>query len=184
MCTLRSVPHNARTSPKTAPHAIMKAAAAAQNLNSGGPTMNRNHFSRSFALVASVAMLVAAGTVCAGWFQEYKSGIIWPEPKVIEPGSANAPPADAIVLFDGKDLSKWTGGENWEIKDGYAITRKAGISTKDAFGDCQLHLEFATPSKVEGSGQGRGNSGVYMMGRYEIQILDSYDNTTYFDGQC
>ena len=68
--------------------------------------------------------------------------------------------------------------------DGYAITRKHDISTKEAFGDCQLHIEWATPDKVVGSGQGRGNSGVYMMGLYEVQVLDSYINKTYFDGQA
>jgi hypothetical protein len=136
--------------------------------------------------VAFVLLLLplAVGSLLAAWVDEYKSGIIWPKPEVVDPGPPGGHPADAIVLFDGKDLSKWQDGENWEIKDGYAITRKASITTKDSFGDCQLHLEFATPAKVEGSGQGRGNSGVYMMNRYEIQILDSYENETYYDGQC
>jgi hypothetical protein len=117
--------------------------------------------------------------------REYKSGIIWPEPAKVDPGSTDAaPPSDAVVLFDGKDLSKWKNGENWEIKDGYAIAKKSGIQTLDNYGDCQFHLEFATPEKVVGSGQGRGNSGIYFMGKYEVQILDSFDNTTYFDGQC
>jgi hypothetical protein len=115
---------------------------------------------------------------------EYVSGIVWPEPAIITPGKDNGPPSDAIVLFDGKDLSKWTGGENWIIKDGYATAAKNGITTKDSFGDCQVHVEWAAPAEVKGSSQGRGNSGVYMMGRYEVQILDSYDNKTYFDGQC
>ena len=116
---------------------------------------------------------------------EYKSGIVWPEPKMVTPGKTDAePPADATVLFDGKDLSKWNNGDNWEIKDGVATAKKSGITTKEAFGDCQLHLEFATPEKIEGKGQGRGNSGVYIMGKYEVQILDSIDNPTYFDGQC
>lgn len=147
-------------------------------------TLSRKSSRSRLALFALFLLPLSAASLAAAWVDEYKSGILWPEPKVIEPGPPGGVPSDAIVLFDGKALSKWTGGENWEIKDGYAITRKAGISTKESFGDCQLHLEFATPSKVEGSGQGRGNSGVYMMGRYEIQILDSYDNTTYFDGQC
>jgi hypothetical protein len=115
---------------------------------------------------------------------EYVSGIVWPEPAIVTPGTNNGPPSDAIVLFDGKDLSKWTGGENWIIKDGYATAAKAGITTKDSFGDCQVHVEWAAPAEVKGSSQGRGNSGVYMMGKYEVQILDSYDNKTYFDGQC
>jgi len=116
--------------------------------------------------------------------KEYKSGIVWPEPEVVTPGTNGGPPSDAIVLFDGKDLSKWKGGEAWEIKDGIATAKKGGLSTKDSFGDCQFHIEFATPEKVEGNGQGRGNSGVYIMGRYEIQILDSFENPTYFDGQA
>src|SRR5262245_26883833 len=76
---------------------------------------------------------------------EYKSGIVWPEPVVVTPGKDNGPPADAVVLFDGKDLSKWNGGDKWILKDGYAIADKTGITTKDSFGDCQLHLEFASP---------------------------------------
>jgi hypothetical protein len=94
------------------------------------------------------------------------------------------------VLFDGKDMSAWKGAEDWEIKDG-AVTVK-GLSssnlhyaeTKQSFGDCQLHLEWAEPDEVKGSSQGRGNSGAYLMSRYEVQILDSYKNPTYYDGQC
>jgi hypothetical protein len=135
---------------------------------------------------AGAAVAAAAVVMNLAFAQkEYKSGIVWPEPKLVTPGPTAAdPPADAVVLFDGKDLSKWKGGEDWEVKDGYAVARKHDITTKDAFGDCQLHVEFATPEKVVGSGQGRGNSGVYLMNRYEVQILDSYDNKTYFDGQC
>jgi hypothetical protein len=113
--------------------------------------------------------------------EEYLSGITWAEPKVIQPDPV---PSDAIVLFDGKSLSEWNGGENWEVKDGAATSMKNSITSKRSFGDCQLHLEWASPEKVEGSGQGRGNSGIYLMGKYEVQILDSFDNKTYFDGQC
>ena len=120
--------------------------------------------------------------------QEYKSGIIWPEPPIIGPGASAEqpaePPSDAIVLFDGKSLDGWEGGDKWLIADGVATAANGGITTKEKFGDCQLHVEFATPAEVKGEGQGRGNSGVYLMGRYEVQILDSYDNKTYFDGQC
>lgn len=134
--------------------------------------------------VLAVGLSIFAVSLVAMAAKEWKSGIVWPEPAVVDPGPIDGPPSDAVVLFDGKDLSQWNGGEKWEIKEGYAIARGGGISTKEVFGDCQLHLEFASPSEVRGSGQGRGNSGVYLMGRYEIQILDSYDNTTYFDGQC
>jgi hypothetical protein len=116
--------------------------------------------------------------------EEFKSDINWLEPKVIDPGPVGGPPSDAIVLFDGKDLSKWNGGDKWTIRDGYAVGRKGNITTKQSFGDCQLHLEWATPTKIVGEGQGRGNSGVYLMERYEVQILDSYINKTYFDGQA
>ncbi len=115
---------------------------------------------------------------------EWISGIVWPEPKIIQPGEKGSPPSDAIVLFDGSDLSAWEGAENWTVENGVAIPKTGGIQTKQGFGDCQLHVEWAAPEEVTGSGQGRGNSGVYLMGKYEVQILDSYDNTTYYDGQC
>ena len=136
-------------------------------------------------LLASVVGVAVVANASLALLQEYKSGVVWPEPKVVAAGATpGAPPADAVVLFDGTDLSKWKNGENWEVKDGYAVTRKSGITTKDSFGDCQLHAEFATPSKVAGKGQGRGNSGIFLMDRYELQVLDSVDNPTYFDGQC
>lgn len=121
-----------------------------------------------------------------------------PVPPVVTPGEANCggkvgiAPSDAIVLFDGNDLSKWESAKKpgkaapWKMGDGYFETVKdAGyIRTKQKFGSCQLHIEFATPEKVIGSGQGRGNSGVFLMEMYEIQVLDSYNNRTYADGQC
>ena len=81
-------------------------------------------------------------------------------------------------------MSAWKNADKWKVKDGYVEVGKRTISTKQSFGDCQLHLEFASPEKVKGRGQGRGNSGVYLMGKYEVQILDSYENKTYPDGQC
>jgi hypothetical protein len=131
-------------------------------------------------LVAVLAVAALSGVYAAEW----KSGINWPEPKVIDPGPVGGPPADAIVLFDGKDLSKWKDGEKWIVKDGVATSHATGITSKQSFGDCQLHVEWASPEKVEGHDQGRGNSGVYLMGQYELQILDSYKNPTYFDGQA
>jgi hypothetical protein len=142
----------------------------------------------TFALLLATLAVLSAAPLVAYWADEYKSGIVWPMPAIVDPGAAADQPAtapsDAIVLFDGKDLSAWEGGENWLVADGAATAAKGGLTSKQAFGDCQLHLEFATPSEVKGSGQGRGNSGVYLMNRYELQILDSYDNTTYYDGQC
>src|SRR3954469_13248512 len=115
-----------------------------------------------------------------------------PVPPVVTPGETFShlapPPSDATVLFDGKDFSKWQGekGEvKWKIEDGYMETTHTGrIRTKDEFGDFQLHIEWATPEKVVGKGQGRGNNGVNIYGRYEIQVLDSYNNPTYADGQA
>ncbi|MBM4000818.1 MAG: DUF1080 domain-containing protein [Planctomycetes bacterium] len=126
----------------------------------------------------------AAAVLGAAAWDEYVSGIVWPEPEMVEPGIGTSPPSDAIVLFDGHDLLQWVDGENWIIENGYAIASKTGITTKQAFGDCQVHIEFATPEVVEGEGQGRGNSGVYLMNKYEVQILDSHGNKTYYDGQC
>jgi hypothetical protein len=137
----------------------------------------------SFQLLICTACFIH-GTVCRA-----AEGEIPPpkdEPRIVEPGP---PPADAIVLFDGKDLSQWQsdkgGAVRWELSDGVATVNKTGsISTKQTFGDCQLHIEWATPAVVKGTGQGRGNSGIYLSGRYEIQVLDSYNNKTYFHGQA
>ena len=111
-----------------------------------------------------------------------------PEPRIITPGDASSAPSDAIVLFDGTDLSAWQGDGGkpaaWKIEDGAMVVRKGGITTRKEFGDIQLHVEWATPSVVKGDGQGRGNSGVYLQGRYEIQVLDSYQNKTYANGQA
>jgi hypothetical protein len=129
----------------------------------------------------SALFLIVTFGACLG----HQNGRDRPEPRVVIPGaSCGQPPSDAVILFDGKDLSKWNGGENWIIKDGVAIVNGGGIATKQAFGDCQLHVEWATPEKVSGSGQERGNSGIYLQGRYEIQVLDSYQNPTYPDGQA
>ena len=135
-------------------------------------------------LVVSLITLSAA----AWWVDEYKSGIVWPEPPVVDPGPAVErpanPPSDAIVLFGGENLDAWEDGDRWQVEEGVATAAEGSITTKQDFGDCQLHVEFATPEKLEGTGQGRGNSGIYLMDRYEVQVLDSVDNPTYFDGQC
>jgi hypothetical protein len=111
-----------------------------------------------------------------------------PVPPVVRPGEAGVPPGDALVLFDGKDLAAWTSGgkpAGWKVADGTMEVNGTGsIETRERFGDCQLHLEWAAPEKVEGDSQGRGNSGVFFMGKYEVQILDSYQNRTYADGQA
>jgi len=139
---------------------------------------------RTLVRSACVALALVGGAALWNQADEYLSGIVWPEPPVITPGDHATAPSDAIVLFDGKNLDAWHNGDKWKIKDGVATANGGGVHTKQSFGDCQLHIEFATPEKVEGNGQGRGNSGVYIMGRYEVQILDSFQNTTYFDGQC
>jgi hypothetical protein len=119
-----------------------------------------------------------------------------PVPPVIDPGTASTqetpgrPPSDAVVLFDGKDLSHWTsqdgGAAKWKVENGYMeVAPKTGyLSTRDSFGDCQLHVEFAEPTPPVGESQERGNSGVFLQGLYEIQVLDSYENKTYADGQA
>lgn len=124
-----------------------------------------------------------------------------PRPPVVEPpgwGSDDAPgkpPADALVLFDGKNLDAWfksgkKAGDpdavpHWKVENGFAeIVRGGGITTKAKFGDAQFHIEWATPKEVKGSGQGRGNSGVHLGSFGEIQVLDSFQNDTYPDGQA
>lgn len=136
---------------------------------------------RSLLMVAGMGVVSTAAAMLA---VEYKSGKVWPEPRVVTPGVGTAPPSDAIVLFDGSDLAQWEGGEQWIVADGAATVKKASIKTKQQFGDCQLHIEWAAPAEVKGTGQGRGNSGIFFLERYELQVLDSYENETYFDGQA
>ena len=139
---------------------------------------------RRFIIIAAVGGTLMMGLLA--FATEWVSGIPWTEPKVIDPGPAGGPPSDAVVLFDGKDLSQWADPGDWHVEDGCLVGGKTYglLSSKRAFGDCQVHVEWATPEKIEGEGQGRGNSGVFMMGHYEIQILDSCNNPTYFDGQA
>lgn len=118
---------------------------------------------------------------------------VWePEPRIVTPGASDhLPPSDAIVLFDGKNLDRWKkagaeGAAPWKVENGYfqVVPQTGGIETKESFGDVQLHIEWKAPEVVKGSGQGRGNSGLFFMGRYEVQILDSYNNRTYSNGQA
>ena len=112
------------------------------------------------------------------------------EPPIVKPGSKpGQAPSDAIVLFDGSHLEQWEsvkgGPAKWVVDNGaITVNRSGDIRTKESFGNVQLHIEWATPNEVKGEGQGRGNSGVYLQGRYEIQVLDSYQNRTYFNGQA
>ena len=116
---------------------------------------------------------------------------IWePEPAVVTPGDHSAPPSDAIVLFDGSGFSNWEAANGntvkWKLEDGAMTVQKGAgdIRTKQAFGDCQLHIEWRTPSEVAGNSQGRGNSGIFLQSTYEVQVLDSYNNRTYSNGQA
>ena len=151
--------------------------------------MQKNKVILSSILMVFVIIMVFIG--CAG-----KKVKISPERK---PASEGQPmnvgafeghvPSDAVVLFDGTDLSEWTYTDGkpagWIISDGAMTIQGGGIMTKREFGDMQLHIEFATPADTEGKeGQNSGNSGVYLQGIYEVQVLDSYENETYPDGMC
>jgi len=123
-----------------------------------------------------------------------------PHPKVVTPGEQSGqPPSDAVILFDGKDLSKWTAARlgsaaysvspnpaPWKVANGYfeVIPRSGDIASKERFGDVQVHIEWMEPVDVAGSSQSRGNSGVFLMGLFEIQVLDSFASRTYADGQA
>lgn len=117
---------------------------------------------------------------------------IWkPIPRMVT-SPAGAPPSDALILFDGTSLGQWLSNRDsrspaaWHVSgDHFTVTPGSGdIRTKETFSDFQLHLEWRSPQVVRGEGQGRGNSGIFLQGRYEIQILDNYDNSTYSNGQA
>lgn len=139
---------------------------------------------------ATLFTLAACAQVEEG--RDPKTTEVW-EPAVqkITPGpTAGAPPSDAIVLFDGKNLDKWEsangGPAAWTVSDGVmtVVGGKGDIRTKESFGNFQLHIEWRSPSEVSGEGQGRGNSGVFLQERYEVQVLDSYESRTYANGQA
>ena len=112
------------------------------------------------------------------------------KPEVVTPGKGTLPPSDAIILYAGvKDLSNWTnekGGEvHWNADEILTVQPKSeGIKTVQSFGSVQLHIEWRSPEIIEGKGQGRGNSGIFLMGNYEVQVLNSFGNVTYADGQA
>lgn len=112
------------------------------------------------------------------------------KPEIVIPGKNNQPPSDAIVLFSGQnDVVNWVhekgGPVKWTADSCLTIVPNTGsIKTVQSFGDCQLHIEWKTPSEVKGTSQGRGNSGIFLMGKYELQVLDSYNNETYHNGQA
>ena len=162
------------------------------------------------AAAISVAQTPSAGNTDAGPGEGYTDtpvipGQRWkvhdknrPRPAIVTPGAQyGMPPSDAVVLFDGRDLSKWqemgkreNAGKvvpvSWKVAGGYfeCVPRQGDIVTKEKFGDAQLHIEWASPAEMDGSGQNRGNSGVMFMSRYEVQVLDSWNNATYADGQA
>ena len=154
-------------------------------------------------VMATAAVVIGMAGACARTDTEPQGGQEWkihdmdrPRPAKVTPGSPGLgdeparAPSDAIVLFDGTDLSQWRslagGPAKWKVENGYfEVTPDAGnIQTERGFGDCQLHLEWAAPDPPKGEGQDRGNSGVFLMGFYEVQVLDSYENVTYADGQA
>jgi hypothetical protein len=154
--------------------------------------------SRSLALAALIAVAATLSAQQATAPRPEDTEVWQPVPTVVTPGtSSTAPPSDAIVLFDGKNLDQWVSNRdkspaNWTVSDGVLTVNKAGgnIETKRTFKDYQLHLEWKVPENITGTGQARGNSGVFLASTgpgddgYELQILDSYNNKTYVNGQA
>lgn len=147
---------------------------------------NRSH-------LPALPLLMIMLTSAAGYGQQENTD--WKPPRVVIPASPASDcmvsaPSDAIFLFDGKDLLQFQsthgGDATWTVSDGtFTVASKAGdIRTRKEFSDFQLHIEWKIPADVTGTGQLRGNSGIFLQGRYEIQILDSYQNETYYNGQA
>lgn len=143
------------------------------------------------SFLLSAPLLFAQQSLKEGEYKPEDTEFYEPKVEKITPGENNQPPSDATVLFNGKDLSAWEsvkeGGEAaWTVADGY-MTVKPGtgpIKTKEDFSDFQLHIEWRSPQEIEGEGQGRGNSGIFLQGLYELQVLDSYESKTYVNGQA
>jgi hypothetical protein len=168
-----------------------------------------NWMNRKSAKIAGVACVALAGMIAVAaengppqpWSKWKVHDMERPAPPVVTPGTASTaetpgkPPSDAIVLFDGTDLSKWkaaNGGEpTFTLKDGVMLSTNLKdpknnqyLVSKEEFGDIQVHVEWAEPVPAQGTSQGRGNSGVFLMNKFEVQVLDNFGNPTYPDGQC
>jgi len=138
-----------------------------------------------------IALFIFSGFILNVHCQKPEETEDWSrKPEIVTPGNGTQPPSDAIVLYGGpEDLAKWqsengepakwTAGEELTVAPGSGV-----IESKQSFGDMQLHIEWRSPSEVIGDGQGRGNSGIFLMGKYEVQVLDSYNNETYYNGQA
>jgi hypothetical protein len=142
-------------------------------------------------LITAMAIGIAANAQDSLAREAAKTEIWEPVPKIVTPGNTNSePPSDAIVIFNGKNvnqLQKENGGAvGWKIdEDALTVVKGSGnIATKQAFGNCQLHIEWRQPATIAGASQTRGNSGIFFMGKYELQVLDSYNNPTYVNGQA
>lgn len=148
-------------------------------------------YKKGLTLIIAIISATAMNAQLDTTKQTPESSELWnPLPRIVSTPTTGAP-SDAIVLFDGKDFSKWKSSKSggnvpWTIADGaMTVKEKSGdIETVDQFDDYQLHIEFRTPAVVKGNSQGRGNSGIFMQGKYELQVLDSYDNRTYSNGQA
>ena len=143
-----------------------------------------------FLLLLGLAVAVAVAVAAAPSQRDPARTEVWdPVPPKIDPGNPERAPSDAVVLFDGTDLAEWRGRDGtagWKVEDGaFTVVPGTGsLITKRSFGDVQLHIEWRTPTEIVGEGQGRGNSGVFLMGLYEVQVLDSFENRTYSNGQA
>lgn len=158
--------------------------------------MLNNFYSKTFLTTAFFAIALAGTPLLAqemikeGEYKPEDTEFYEPVPPKVKPGEGNQPPSDAIVLFGGEDLSKWEsvdgGKAPWEVNDGYFTVKpqSGNIRTKESFGDFQLHIEWRSPQEIKGEGQQRGNSGIFLQGLYEVQVLDSYDSKTYTNGQA
>ncbi len=144
-------------------------------------------------IILFFALICLAGCTAQAQITDPKATEVWePQPRKVTPGEGTSAPSDAIVLFDGTNFKEWkhVGAKSdtvkWDLKDSaMTVVKSTGnIQTKKTFGDIQLHIEFRTPIVVKGEGQGRGNSGVFLQERYEVQVLDNYNNKTYANGQA
>lgn len=151
-------------------------------------------FFKRYTSVLFIALLLSVNVSCAqqGEMEPEDTEVWEPVPEKVNPNGFldKSPPEDAVVLFDGSDLSNWQSTDStaaeWNIEGNHMVVEpgSGSIQTKQGFGSVQLHIEWRIPENIEGEGQGRGNSGLFLQSNYEIQVLDSYDNKTYSNGMA